>query len=548
MPTHAKAHPKHDAPEHHAPHAAAHSLSAQGLKPAGHVHWNNHPAELIEAAVARGEGRLADMGPFVGITKPFTGRSPKDKFVVREPSCEANVDWGNVNQPISEAHFDVLLADVKGYLNGLGDLFVQDLYCGANPEHRLSARYVTPNAWHAAFVRNMFIRPAHAELDGFKANFSILHAPEFKATPEKHGTKSDTFIVLNLKKRMILIGGTRYAGELKKSMFTVMNYYLPEKGVMPMHCSANQGTNGDTALFFGLSGTGKTTLSADPSRGLIGDDEHGWSDDGIFNFEGGCYAKVINLSKEGEPDIYQTTQMFGTILENVVLNEGTRTVRFDDQSITENTRASYPLSYIKNHVPSGRGGHPRHVIFLTADAFGVLPPIAKLTPEQAMYYFLSGYTAKVAGTERGVTEPQATFSACFGAVFMVWHATTYAQLLREKLTVHQSHVWLVNTGWSGGAFGTGHRMKLSHTRAMLHAALDGKLEKVTYHADPIFGLHLPEAVPGVPANVLDARGSWANGVEYDEQARKLAGMFRENFKKFGTSTIAKAAEAAGPRG
>ncbi|MBI2795796.1 MAG: phosphoenolpyruvate carboxykinase (ATP) [Gemmatimonadetes bacterium] len=526
----------------------SHFLTDLGLAPAGAVHRNQRPAELIETAVRRGEGRLADMGPFVGITQPFTGRSPKDKFVVREPGAEKNVDWGNVNQPISEAHFELLLTDVRTYLNGLDELFVQDLYCGADPANRLNVRYVMPNAWHAAFVRNMFIRPDHAALKDFVPNFSVLHAPEFKADPSKHGTRSDTFIVLNLAKRMILIGGTRYAGELKKSMFTVMNYYLPERGVMPMHCSANEGTDGSTALFFGLSGTGKTTLSADPHRGLIGDDEHGWAGDGIFNFEGGCYAKVINLSRDNEPDIFATTQMFGTILENVVLNEGTRTVRFDDQSITENTRASYPLHYIRNHVPSGRGGHPRNVIFLTADAFGVLPPISKLTPEQAMYYFLSGYTAKVAGTERGVTEPQATFSACFGAVFMVWHPTKYAQLLRDKLREHKSHVWLVNTGWTGGAFGTGHRMKLSHTRAMLSAALEGKLNDVKYHTDPIFGLHLPNAVPNVPPAVLDARGSWASGAEYDTQARKLAAMFRENFRKFGTSTIAKEAEAAGPRG
>jgi phosphoenolpyruvate carboxykinase (ATP) len=524
-----------------------HGLNEQGLAPSGHVHWNQMPAELVEAAVRRGEGRLADMGPFVAVTTPFTGRSPKDKFVVREPSSEAHVDWGAVNQPISPEHFAVLKADVQAYLNAQGELFVQDLYCGADPAHRLSVRYVTPNAWHANFVRNMFIRPEASALPTFAANFSVLHAPEFKADPARHGTRTDTFIVLNLAQRTILIGGTRYAGELKKSMFTVMNYYLPLSGVMPMHCSANTGRDGDTALFFGLSGTGKTTLSADPARGLIGDDEHGWSDDGIFNFEGGCYAKVINLSPEGEPDIYRTTQMFGTVLENVVLNEGTRTVRFEDQSITENTRASYPIHYIANHVPSGRGGHPRHVVFLTADAFGVLPPIAKLTPEQAMYYFLSGYTAKVAGTERGVTEPQATFSACFGAVFMVWHATKYAELLREKLLKHGSHVWLVNTGWTGGPYGVGSRMKLGYTRAMLAAVLGGTLEKAPYVTHPIFGLAMPSSAPGVPDGVLDPRASWKDGAAYDAQAAKLAQMFRENFRKFGDNPIAKAAEAAGPR-
>ena len=524
-----------------------HGLDAQGLKPSGAIHWNQTPAELIEAAIRRAEGQLADMGPFVAVTTPFTGRSPKDKFVVREPGSEAHVDWGAVNQPISPEHYATLLSDVKGYLSAQSELFVQDLYCGADPAHRLAVRYVTPNAWHASFVRNMFIRPDVSELPTFAANFSVLHAPEFKADPKRHGTRTETFIVLNLAERTILIGGTRYAGELKKSMFTVMNYYLPLAGVMPMHCSANIGKDGDTALFFGLSGTGKTTLSADPARGLIGDDEHGWSKDGTFNFEGGCYAKVINLSAEGEPDIYQTTQMFGTILENVVLNEGSRTVRFEDQSLTENTRASYPIHYIKNHVPSGRGGHPRHVVFLTADAFGVLPPISKLTPEQAMYYFLSGYTAKVAGTERGVTEPQATFSACFGAVFMVWHATRYAELLRAKLLEHGSHVWLVNTGWSGGAYGSGSRMKLSHTRAMLAAVLGGTLEKAEYVTHPVFGLAMPKSAPGVPEGVLDPRASWKDGAAYDAQAAKLAKMFRENFTKFGDNPIAKAAEAAGPR-
>jgi phosphoenolpyruvate carboxykinase (ATP) len=365
-------------------------LNTQGLTPKGAAHWNFVPAELAAAAARRGEGEFAEMGPFVAVTTPHTGRSPKDKFVVQEPSSQADVDWGAVNQPMDEAHFETLLADVRGYLNTQGELFVQDLYCGADPAYRLSCRYVTPNAWHANFVRNMFIRPAFAELASFAPNFSILHAPDFQADPKKHGTRTTTFIVLNIAKRMILIGGTRYAGELKKSMFTVMNYLLPKQGVLSMHCSANIGPAGDTALFFGLSGTGKTTLSADPARGLIGDDEHGWSENGTFNFEGGCYAKVINLSPEQEPDIYQTTQMFGTILENVELDPLTKKVKFESQKLTENTRASYPLHYIKNHVPSGRGGHPKNVVFLTADAFGVLPPIAKLTKEQAMYYFLSG--------------------------------------------------------------------------------------------------------------------------------------------------------------
>jgi phosphoenolpyruvate carboxykinase (ATP) len=486
------------------------------------------------------------MGPFVAVTAPHTGRSPNDKFVVREAQSEADVDWGKVNQPLAEEKFDALLADVRAYLGTLDELYVEDLYCGADPKHQLKVRYVLPNAWHAMFVRNMFIRPGAADLAGFAPNFTVLHAPEFQASPEKHGTRTGTFIVIHIARRTILIGGTRYAGELKKSMFTIMNYLMPKQGVLSMHCSANVGPQGDTALFFGLSGTGKTTLSADPERALIGDDEHGWSDEGVFNYEGGCYAKVINLSPEGEPDIYRTTQMFGTVLENVVLDER-KQVRFEDQSITENTRASYPIHYIANHVASGRGGHPKNIVFLTADAFGVLPPIARLTPEQAMYYFLSGYTAKVAGTERGVTEPQATFSACFGAVFLVWHPTKYAQMLGAKLQQHGSRVWLVNTGWSGGAYGVGKRMKLAHTRAMVRAALEGKLDGVATAADPVFGLHVPTECPGVPSEVLRARDTWADTAAYDAQARKLAEMFRQNIEKFGDA-VTPEVKAAGPRG
>ena len=520
------------------------TLQGQGLTPTGTVHWNFNAPELIQEAVRRGEGQLADRGPFVAVTAPHTGRSPNDKFVVREPGSENDVDWGKVNQPIAPAQFETLLADVKGYLDGLTELFVEDLYCGADPAYRLAVRYVSPNAWHMAFVRNMFIRPATSELDGFAPNFTVLHAPEFQADPAKHGTRTGTFIVLDLARRMILIGGTRYAGELKKAMFTVMNYYMPRQGVLSMHCSANIGPAGDTALFFGLSGTGKTTLSADPARSLIGDDEHGWSPEGTFNYEGGCYAKVINLSPEGEPDIYRTTQMFGTILENVVL-DADRKVKFEDQSITENTRASYPLQYIDNHVPSGRGGHPKNIVFLTADAFGVLPPIARLTREQAMYYFLSGYTAKVAGTERGVTEPQATFSSCFGAVFLVWHPTKYADMLGRLIDEHGANVWLVNTGWSGGPYGVGKRIKLGYTRAMVHALLDGSLD-ASGKADPIFGLAVPTSVPGVPNDVLDPRGTWSDPAAYDTQAKKLAEMFRRNFEKFGSAS--EAVRAAGPKG
>ncbi len=525
--------------------ASADGLAQQGLAPTGKVHWNLIAPELVEAAIRRGEGRLAAMGPFVAVTSPHTGRSPNDKFVVREPTSEADVDWGKVNQPMEPAHYDALLADVRAYLNGLPELFVQDLYCGADPASRLSVRYVLPNAWHGSFVRNMFIRPSLEDLATFAPNFTVYHAPEFQADPAKHGTRTGTFIVLNLAERTILIGGTRYAGELKKSMFTVMNYLLPKRGQLSMHCSANIGPNGDSALYFGLSGTGKTTLSADPDRSLIGDDEHGWSDEGIFNFEGGCYAKAINLSAEQEPDIYATTRLFGTVLENVVLDDNTREVQFEDQSITENTRVSYPLHYIPNYVKSGRGGHPKHVVFLTADAFGVLPPISRLTPEQAMFYFLSGYTAKVAGTERGVTEPQATFSACFGAVFLVWHPTYYAEMLGKLLQKHGSQVWLVNTGWSGGAYGVGKRMKLSYTRAMVRAAVAGSLNSTPTATHPIFGLHMPTDIAGVPHEVLDPRKTWSDPSAYDAQAEKLAEMFRANIGKFGDA-VAPEIIAAGP--
>jgi len=407
-------------------------------------------------------------------------------------------------------------------------------------------RYVSPSAWHMAFVRNMFIRPELAELAMFTPNFTVLHAPEMQADPARHGTRTGTFIVLDLARRMILIGGTRYAGELKKAMFTVMNYYLPKQEVLSMHCSANIGPAGDAALFFGLSGTGKTTLSADPLRSLIGDDEHGWADDGVFNFEGGCYAKAINLSAESEPDIYRTTQMFGTILENVVLDQDTRRPRFADSSITENTRLSYPLQYIPNFAPDGRGGHPKNIVFLAADSFGVLPPLARLSREQAMYYFLSGYTAKLAGTERGVKEPTATFSACFGAVFLVWHPTKYAEMLGRLIDAHDCRVWLVNTGWSGGPYGVGKRMRIGHTRSMVHAILDGTLDGIATRKDPVFGLAVPTEVPKVPADVLDPRRTWPDPAAYDAQAHKLAEMFRANFEKF--SPGAESLRAAGPQG
>jgi len=520
-------------------------LEQQGLAPSGTIHWNLVAPELVQAAMRQGNADLADMGPLVAITTPHTGRSPNDKFIVKEAESEGDVWWGKVNRPFEPAKFDLLLADVRAYLSAQPDLYVQDLWAGADPAFRLPVRFVSPSAWHMLFVRNMFIRPELADLPTFVPGFSVIHAPEFEADPERHGTRTGTFIILSFAQRIIVVGGTRYAGELKKSIFTVMNYLMPKRGVLSMHCSANIGVSGDTALFFGLSGTGKTTLSADPERHLIGDDEHGWSEEGVFNFEGGCYAKVINLSPEGEPDIFLTTQMFGTILENVVLDANSRRVNFADGSITENTRASYPLHYIRNCVPGGRGGHPRNVIFLTADAFGVLPPIARLTPEQAMYYFLSGYTAKVAGTERGVTEPQATFSACFGAVFLVWHPTKYADMLGKLLSKHKVAVWLVNTGWTGGPFGVGRRMKLAYTRAMVRAALGGELAGVPTTRDPIFGLSVPAAVKGVPSALLSARATWSDPAAYDAQARKLAAMFEKNFEQFADASSA-AVRRAGP--
>ena len=521
-------------------------LDAQGLRPTGTVHSNLIVAQLVEHAVRRREGQLAELGPLATVTAPHTGRSPDDKFIVRRAETEGDIDWGAVNRPMEPSHFDALLADVQAHLNAQDELFVQDLHCGADPAYRLAVRYVSPSAWHMAFVRNMFIRPDDAELALFAPNFSVLHAPEMQSDPSRHGTRSGTFIVLDLARRMILIGGTRYAGELKKAMFTVMNYYLPKQGVLSMHCSANIGPTGDTALFFGLSGTGKTTLSADPLRSLIGDDEHGWANDGVFNFEGGCYAKAINLSAESEPDIHRTTQMFGTILENVVLDEHTRRPRFADSSVTENTRLSYPLHYIPNFVPSGRGGHPTNIVFLAADSFGVLPPVARLAREQAMYYFLSGYTAKLAGTERGVKEPTATFSACFGAVFLVWHPAKYAEMLGRLIDEHGCRVWLVNTGWSGGPYGVGKRMRIAYTRSMVHAILDGSLSTAATREDPVFGLAVPTSVPFVPAEVLDPRGTWPDPAAYDAQAKKLAEMFRANFEKF--SPVARSIRDAGPKG
>ena len=519
-------------------------LSRHGLNARGPVHWNLGAAGLIEQAIRRGEGSLTEEGSFVAITTPHTGRSPNDKFVVREASSEDKIAWGSVNVPLSQAHFERLHQDVLRYLENQ-ELYVQDLYAGADPAYRLNVRVISPSAWHTLFARNMFIVPPAEERKDFEPGFTVLHAPEYHADPSVHGTRTGTFVVINFGARLVLIGGTRYAGEIKKSIFSVMNYLLPLEGVLSMHCSANVGKGGDVALFFGLSGTGKTTLSTDPTRHLIGDDEHGWSEDGVFNFEGGNYAKVIRLSPEGEPLIYAASRRFGAILENVVMDPDTRVVDWDDDSITENTRSSYPLSFIEGAVESGRAGHPNHVMFLTADAFGVLPPISKLTREQAMYHFLSGYTAKVAGTERGVTEPKATFSTCFGAPFLPLPASTYARMLGEKIERHDAQCWLVNTGWTGGPYGVGSRMKLAYTRAMVDAAISGKLDDVETRQDPIFGLHVPVSVPGVPDEVLMPRQTWADPAAYDEQAKKLAAMFRENFEEF-AADVSEAVRVAGP--
>ncbi len=520
-------------------------LDHHGIEPTGEVHWNLSPAALYEQSIRRGEGSVVHMGAIATVTAPHTGRSPNDRFVVRDGNSEDAVDWGAVNVPISPEHYDALRKDVVAYLNGR-DLFVRDARAGADAKHGLDVRVITESAWHSLFAYNMFLRLSADEVAAFEPGFTVLHAPHLKADPERHGTRTTTGIVVNFTTREVLVAGTNYAGEIKKSIFSVLNHMLPEKGVFPMHCSANVGDDGDVALFFGLSGTGKTTLSADASRGLIGDDEHGWSPEGVFNFEGGCYAKTINLSKEGEPEIYQATQMFGTILENVVLDKGSHEIDFEDGSITENTRASYPIHYIPNVVIPGRGGEPKNVVFLTADAFGVLPPISRLTPEQAMYHFLSGYTAKVAGTERGVTEPKATFSACFGAPFLPRHPGVYAEMLGERLRESNANVWLVNTGWSGGAYGVGSRMKLRHTRAMVTAALDGSLAGVDFSEDPVFGLSVPDSVPEVPSEVLRPRSTWSDGAAYDAAAAKLAGMFKENFKKF-EAQVSDSIKAAGPR-
>jgi phosphoenolpyruvate carboxykinase (ATP) len=506
-------------------------IDKNGLSPRGTVHWNLGTAQLIETAVRRNEGALSKDGALVCITGQHTGRSPNDKFIVKDAETESTVDWGKVNVPMAPEHFDALHEQILAHMSAK-DLFVQDCYAGADPENRLRVRIINENAWHNLFARNMFIQPGDSELESFVPDFTVLQAPSCHADPALHGTNSEVFVIVNFAKKLVIIGGTIYAGEIKKSVFSILNYILPERGVLPMHCSANIGADGNTAIFFGLSGTGKTTLSADQSRVLIGDDEHGWSHNGVFNFEGGCYAKVINLSEEAEPEIYATTRRFGTILENVVMDPATRALDLNDGSLTENTRASYPIDFIPNTSETGFGPQPKNIIMLTADAFGVLPPISKLTPEQAMYHFLSGYTAKVAGTEKGVKEPQAVFSTCFGAPFMPRHPTVYAKLLGEKMEKTGATCWLVNTGWSGGGYGVGKRMQIKYTRAMLNAALDGTLDAGEFKTDPNFVFLVPTACPGVPDDVLQPKSTWQDQTAYNIAAQDVAQRFESNFKQF----------------
>jgi phosphoenolpyruvate carboxykinase (ATP) len=502
-----------------------------GLSGVGTVYRNQSVAQLYEHALGRNEGILGADGQMIVETGKHTGRSPKDKFFVREPGSETHIDW-TANAAVDASVFEGLLARVGEYLAGK-DVFALDCHVGADPRYRLPVRIVTEYAWHSLFARDLFIDDADDHGENFTPEFTVIDAATFDADPVRDGVRTSTFVIVNFARKVILIGGSRYAGEIKKSVFTVMNYLMPLRDVLSMHCSANVGQQNDVAIFFGLSGTGKTTLSSDPHRPLIGDDEHGWSADGIFNIEGGCYAKLIKLSQEAEPEIFAASHRFGSVLENVVYDPQTRELDLDSSAKTENTRSAYPVDFLPNFVKSGVvQAHPKTIIMLTADAFGVLPPIAKLSPEQAMYHFLSGYTAKVAGTERGVTEPTATFSTCFGAPFMVHHPTVYAKLLGERIEKHQASCWLVNTGWTGGRAGVGTRMKIAYTRAMINAAIEGRLENVGYDDEPFFGLAIPKSVPDVPSEVLNPRNAWADKAAYDEQAKKVAGLFAENFKRF----------------
>ena len=527
----------------HGYHPSSVGLDHHGIADPGDVYWNLSPAELYEHAIRASEGTIAANGAMVCTTGSHTGRSPNDKFLVEEPTSKNAIGWGKVNRPISEENFDRLHRRVIDHYRGRR-LYVRDMLAGAEEATRMPVRVVTETAWHNLFAAQLFIRPTPGSTTGHNPRFTILNAPTCEADPATDGTNSGTFVVVHFGKGLVLIGGTAYAGEIKKSIFTIMNYLLPTTGVLSMHCSANIGRDNDAALFFGLSGTGKTTLSADPERRLIGDDEHGWSDQGVFNIEGGCYAKCIKLSPEYEPQIFNAIR-FGTVLENVVMNEATRTIDYDADALTENTRAAYPLEYIDGVVLPSVGNHPKNVVFLTCDAFGVLPPISKLTPNQAMYHFLAGYTAKVAGTEAGVTEPQATFSACFGAPFLPLPPERYATMLGERLATHNAACWLVNTGWSGGGVGVGARMNLKYTRAMVKAALDGALSDVGYTEDAVFGLAMPASCPQIPPKVLNPRTAWSDAAAYDIKAKELAGLFVKNFKQF--ESVSSDVLAAGPK-
>ena len=527
--------------------ASRYGLDKHGLRNLGTVHWNLSTGALYEEAVRRREGTIVHLGPLAVRTGYHTGRSPKDRFIVREPSSESKIWWGEANRPFDLARFDALYLRMRAYVQGR-DLYVQDCYAGADPRYRAPIRIITETAWHSLFARNIFIHIHDPEeLRGHEPQFTILAVPNFHASPEVDGTNSEAFILVNFGRQLILIGGTSYAGEMKKSVFTVLNYLLPLEKVLSMHCSANVGSRGDVALFFGLSGTGKTTLSADPERSLLGDDEHGWSEEGIFNFEGGCYAKVIRLSREAEPQIYECTRKFGTILENVAMDSLSHRIDLDDSALTENTRAAYPIPHIPSAIRSGRAGHPSAIVMLTCDAFGVMPPVAKLTKEQAVYYFLSGYTAKVAGTETGLgDEPEATFSACFGAPFMALPPTVYAKLLGEKIERHKVSCWLVNTGWIGGAYGTGERVSIAVTRAIIRAILDGRLAELPTREDPVFSFQVPTECPDVPTDILDPRSTWADHRAYDKTAASLAKRYRENFKSF-ENDVSSDVLAVGPR-
>ncbi len=525
-------------------------LSMHGITPEAEVYWDLATPVLVEHTLRRKEGILAHRGPLVVDTVPYTGRSPKDKFIVREETTEADIWWGDVNHPVEPEVYDALYNRVTEHL-GQKDLYVQDVYAAADPAHQLAVRAITESPWHAHFVRNMFRLPRTFEhddtIDPFMPDFTIVHAPNFKAIPERDGTRSEVFIMISFVHKVLLIGGSSYMGEMKKSVFSVMNYLLPKSGALSMHASANVGKAGDSAVIFGLSGTGKTTLATDPSRKMIGDDEIGWGDDGIFNIEGGSYAKTISLSKEDEPLIYEAANKFETLLENVVLNPESRMVEWEDGSKTENTRCAYPLVHLPNVVKSGVAGHPKNIVFLSADAFGVLPPISRLSKEQAMYYFVSGYTAKLAGTERGVNEPLATFSPCFGAPFLPLPPSYYAEVLAEKIDEFDPEVWMINTGWTSGPHGVGYRIRIPHSRGMMNSALAGDLDNVEFVEDPIFGLSVPTEVPGVPSELLIPRGTWDDKDAYDVQAKKLAGMFKENFKQY-SAGVGQSVVDSGPRG